>query len=162
VIIHIFYFFLMYTWLVNIWSTSNSKYLIQARLYHKYSFFLFYVIDLKIFRTWILPFWFLSRTQNYLFCICCPTWFLHGYSSLTEAFCIAILEAASCGLLTVSTRVGGVPEVGTDILSILIWYINSFYIVFLWDILLCTSIFCQFQYFGILSFGGWYRLISLL
>ncbi|KAL9266689.1 Phosphatidylinositol N-acetylglucosaminyltransferase subunit A-like protein [Drosera capensis] len=31
--------------------------------------------------------------------------------SLTEAFCIAILEAASCGLLTVSTRVGGVPEV---------------------------------------------------
>jgi glycosyltransferase involved in cell wall biosynthesis len=31
-------------------------------------------------------------------------------SSLTEAFCIAILEAASCGLLTVSTRVGGVPE----------------------------------------------------
>ncbi|CAL1366833.1 unnamed protein product [Linum trigynum] len=32
-------------------------------------------------------------------------------SSLTEAFCIAILEAASCGLLTVSTRVGGVPEV---------------------------------------------------
>ncbi|CAN7142023.1 unnamed protein product [Brassica rapa subsp. narinosa] len=29
-------------------------------------------------------------------------------SSLTEAFCIAILEAASCGLLTVSTRVGGV------------------------------------------------------
>jgi phosphatidylinositol glycan class A protein len=32
--------------------------------------------------------------------------------SLTEAFCIAILEAASCGLLTVSTRVGGVPEVG--------------------------------------------------
>ena len=36
--------------------------------------------------------------------------FLYG-SSLTEAFCIAILEAASCGLLTVSTRVGGVPEV---------------------------------------------------
>jgi phosphatidylinositol glycan class A protein len=31
-------------------------------------------------------------------------------SSLTEAFCIAILEAASCGLLTVSTLVGGVPE----------------------------------------------------
>lgn len=25
---------------------------------------------------------------------------------------MAILEAASCGLLTVSTRVGGVPEVG--------------------------------------------------
>lgn len=34
-------------------------------------------------------------------------------SSLTEAFCIAILEAASCGLLTVSTRVGGVPEACT-------------------------------------------------
>eukprot|EP00922_Rhytidocystis_sp_ex-Travisia-forbesii_P018231 GHVS01027114.1.p1 GENE.GHVS01027114.1~~GHVS01027114.1.p1 ORF type:complete len:440 (-),score=57.83 GHVS01027114.1:56-1333(-) len=32
-------------------------------------------------------------------------------SSLTEAFCIAIIEAASCGLLVVSTRVGGVPEV---------------------------------------------------
>lgn len=32
-------------------------------------------------------------------------------SSLTEAFCIAIIEAASCGLLVVSTAVGGVPEV---------------------------------------------------
>jgi len=31
--------------------------------------------------------------------------------SLTEAFCIAIVEAASCGLVVVSTRVGGVPEV---------------------------------------------------
>ena len=31
--------------------------------------------------------------------------------SLTESFCIAILEAASCGLFVVSTRVGGVPEV---------------------------------------------------
>jgi len=31
--------------------------------------------------------------------------------SLTEAFCIAILEAAACGLLVVSTKVGGVPEV---------------------------------------------------
>ncbi|KAJ7314883.1 hypothetical protein OS493_039015, partial [Desmophyllum pertusum] len=30
---------------------------------------------------------------------------------LTEAFCIAIVEAASCGLQVVSTRVGGVPEV---------------------------------------------------
>ncbi|KAL9362005.1 hypothetical protein Peur_044790 [Populus x canadensis] len=29
-------------------------------------------------------------------------------SSLTDAFCIAILEAASCGLLTVRTRVGEV------------------------------------------------------
>ena len=32
-------------------------------------------------------------------------------TSLTEAFCIAILEAASCGLLVVSTNVGGIPEV---------------------------------------------------
>ena len=31
--------------------------------------------------------------------------------SLTEAFCIAILEAAACGLLVVATKVGGVPEV---------------------------------------------------
>eukprot|EP01088_Endostelium_zonatum_P021150 TRINITY_DN8168_c0_g1_i1.p1 TRINITY_DN8168_c0_g1~~TRINITY_DN8168_c0_g1_i1.p1 ORF type:complete len:453 (-),score=62.54 TRINITY_DN8168_c0_g1_i1:373-1731(-) len=31
--------------------------------------------------------------------------------SLTEAFCIAIVEAASCGLHIVSTKVGGVPEV---------------------------------------------------
>ena len=37
-------------------------------------------------------------------------WWVMCGSSLTEAFCIAILEAASCGLLTVSTRVGGVPE----------------------------------------------------
>mmetsp|Transcript_37951 Transcript_37951/g.27942 ORF Transcript_37951/g.27942 Transcript_37951/m.27942 type:complete len:137 (+) Transcript_37951:261-671(+) len=32
-------------------------------------------------------------------------------TSLTEAFCIAILEAASCGLLCVSTNVGGIPEI---------------------------------------------------
>jgi phosphatidylinositol N-acetylglucosaminyltransferase subunit A len=32
-------------------------------------------------------------------------------TSLTEAFCIAILEAACCGLFVVSTNVGGVPEV---------------------------------------------------
>lgn len=31
--------------------------------------------------------------------------------SLTEAFCMAIVEAASCGLHVVSTQVGGVPEV---------------------------------------------------
>ncbi|KAF8057928.1 hypothetical protein HT031_005874 [Scenedesmus sp. PABB004] len=31
-------------------------------------------------------------------------------ASLTEAFCMAIVEAASAGLLVVSTRVGGVPE----------------------------------------------------
>lgn len=40
-------------------------------------------------------------------------------SSLTEAFCIAILEAASCGLLTVSTCVGGVPEVLPDDMTVL-------------------------------------------
>lgn len=34
--------------------------------------------------------------------------------SFTESFCIAILEAASCGLLVVSTNVGGVPEVLPD------------------------------------------------
>lgn len=31
--------------------------------------------------------------------------------SLTESFCIAIVEAASCGLLVVTTKVGGVSEV---------------------------------------------------
>ena len=31
--------------------------------------------------------------------------------SLTESFCIALLEAASCGLFVVSCKVGGVPEV---------------------------------------------------
>ena len=31
--------------------------------------------------------------------------------SLTESFCIALLEASSCGLFVVSTRVGGVSEV---------------------------------------------------
>ena len=31
--------------------------------------------------------------------------------SLTESFCVAILEAAACGLHVVSTNVGGVPEV---------------------------------------------------
>ncbi|CAM9303577.1 unnamed protein product, partial [Phaeothamnion confervicola] len=31
--------------------------------------------------------------------------------SLTESFCIAIVEAACCGLFVVSTSVGGVPEV---------------------------------------------------
>lgn len=32
-------------------------------------------------------------------------------TSLTEAFGVAILEAACAGLYVVSTRVGGVPEV---------------------------------------------------
>ena len=34
--------------------------------------------------------------------------------SLTESFCIAIVEAASCGLFVVSTKVGGVAEVLPD------------------------------------------------
>jgi phosphatidylinositol glycan class A protein len=32
-------------------------------------------------------------------------------TSLTEAFCMAIVEAAACGLQVVSTKVGGIPEV---------------------------------------------------
>uniref|UniRef100_A0A7N4PGZ2 Phosphatidylinositol glycan anchor biosynthesis class A n=1 Tax=Sarcophilus harrisii TaxID=9305 RepID=A0A7N4PGZ2_SARHA len=40
-------------------------------------------------------------------------------TSLTEAFCMAIVEAASCGLRVVSTRVGGIPEVLPDNLIIL-------------------------------------------
>ncbi|KAJ2001573.1 Phosphatidylinositol N-acetylglucosaminyltransferase GPI3 subunit [Coemansia thaxteri] len=36
---------------------------------------------------------------------------LYNNSHLTEAFCIAIVEAAACGLLVVSTKVGGIPEV---------------------------------------------------
>ncbi|XP_059080411.1 phosphatidylinositol N-acetylglucosaminyltransferase subunit A-like [Tigriopus californicus] len=48
-------------------------------------------------------------------------------ASLTEAFCMAILEAVSCGLTVVSTKVGGIPEVlpekfiyfvGPDVLSL--------------------------------------------
>ena len=35
-------------------------------------------------------------------------------TALTEAFCIAIVEAARLGLLVVSTDVGGVPEVLPD------------------------------------------------
>lgn len=35
-------------------------------------------------------------------------------TSLTEAFCMAILEAASCGCYVVSTNVGGIPEVLPD------------------------------------------------
>uniref|UniRef100_A0A915IUF6 Glycosyl transferase family 1 domain-containing protein n=1 Tax=Romanomermis culicivorax TaxID=13658 RepID=A0A915IUF6_ROMCU len=31
--------------------------------------------------------------------------------SLTDAFCVTIVEAASCGLHVISTKVGGVPEV---------------------------------------------------
>nr|CAG4650115.1 EOG090X0515 [Sida crystallina] len=35
-------------------------------------------------------------------------------TSLTEAYCMAIVEAASCGLQIVSTKVGGIPEVLPD------------------------------------------------
>ncbi|XP_017784319.1 PREDICTED: phosphatidylinositol N-acetylglucosaminyltransferase subunit A [Nicrophorus vespilloides] len=35
-------------------------------------------------------------------------------TSLTEAYCMAIVEAVSCGLQVVSTRVGGIPEVLPD------------------------------------------------
>ena len=41
-------------------------------------------------------------------------------TSLTEAFCIAILEAAACGLHVVSTKVGGIPEVLPDPLITLV------------------------------------------
>lgn len=40
-------------------------------------------------------------------------------TSLTEAFCMAIVEAASAGLLVVSTDVGGVPEVLPRDMSVL-------------------------------------------
>lgn len=40
-------------------------------------------------------------------------------TSLTEAFCMAIVEAASAGLLVVSTNVGGVPEVLPSQMSVL-------------------------------------------
>ncbi|XP_010643487.1 phosphatidylinositol N-acetylglucosaminyltransferase subunit A isoform X3 [Fukomys damarensis] len=40
-------------------------------------------------------------------------------TSLTEAFCMAIVEAASCGLQVVSTKVGGIPEVLPENLIVL-------------------------------------------
>lgn len=40
-------------------------------------------------------------------------------TSLTEAFCMAIVEAACCGLLVVSTKVGGIPEVLPDDMIVL-------------------------------------------
>ncbi|XP_058465005.1 phosphatidylinositol N-acetylglucosaminyltransferase subunit A isoform X2 [Malaya genurostris] len=40
-------------------------------------------------------------------------------TSLTEAYCMAIVEAASCGLQVVSTRVGGIPEVLPESLILL-------------------------------------------
>jgi len=40
-------------------------------------------------------------------------------ASFTETFCIAIAEAAAAGLLVVSTKVGGVPEVLPESMMIL-------------------------------------------
>uniref|UniRef100_A0A182SMQ4 phosphatidylinositol N-acetylglucosaminyltransferase n=1 Tax=Anopheles maculatus TaxID=74869 RepID=A0A182SMQ4_9DIPT len=40
-------------------------------------------------------------------------------TSLTEAYCMAIVEAAACGLQVVSTKVGGIPEVLPTSLMIL-------------------------------------------
>jgi phosphatidylinositol glycan class A protein len=40
-------------------------------------------------------------------------------TSLTEAFCIAIIEAACCGLQVVSTKVGGIPEILPESMLIL-------------------------------------------
>lgn len=56
----------------------------------------------------------------------CPAYLqLQGHifvnASLTEAFCMAIVEAASVGLMVVSTRVGGVPEVHTGMCLPLQW-----------------------------------------
>jgi phosphatidylinositol glycan class A protein len=41
-------------------------------------------------------------------------------TSLTEAFCIANVEAASCGLHVISTDIGGVAEVLPDDMCILV------------------------------------------
>ena len=61
-------------------------------------------------------------------------------TSLTEAFGIAILEAACAGLYVVSTRVGGIPEIlPEDMISFanpdedgdsLIWWIRSPFLIF--------------------------------
>ncbi|XP_026462932.1 phosphatidylinositol N-acetylglucosaminyltransferase subunit A isoform X2 [Ctenocephalides felis] len=47
-----------------------------------------------------------SQVQNVL-----KTGHIFLNTSLTEAYCMAIVEAAACGLQVVSTRVGGIPEV---------------------------------------------------
>ncbi|CAN7037218.1 unnamed protein product [Brassica rapa subsp. trilocularis] len=56
--------------------------------------------------------------MQFLILVCALFW-SPVICSLTEAFCTAILEAASCGLLTVSTRVGCVPEVLPDDMVVL-------------------------------------------
>lgn len=59
----------------------------------------------------VLPFLLLDSESNcgYLQVLTRGTIFLN--TSLTEAFGIAIVEAACAGLYVVSTRVGGVPEI---------------------------------------------------
>jgi Glycosyl transferases group 1 len=58
-----------------------------------------------------------AGTADHLCSVCCawPVVQVQGQiflnASLTEAFCMAIVEAAAAGLLVVSTAVGGVPEV---------------------------------------------------
>jgi len=81
---------------------------------------------------------------------------LYCFSSLTEAFCIAILEAASCGLLTVSTRVGGVPEVGstTDFASMPVQDEEHSNLQCVWEFCLRTSGSFQFDNLGMLSYRG--------
>lgn len=71
-----------------------------------------------------LPFAFCVFFLNFNFLFPNAIFYPSG-SSLTEAFCIAILEAASCGLLTVSTRVGGVPEVRTVKFYIVCFHLGS-------------------------------------
>uniref|UniRef100_A0A2K2A035 Uncharacterized protein n=1 Tax=Populus trichocarpa TaxID=3694 RepID=A0A2K2A035_POPTR len=50
----------------------------------------------------------LALQNTFMFLLNIVSLFNSSSSSLTDAFCIAILEAASCGLLTVRTRVGEV------------------------------------------------------
>ena len=68
-------------------------------------------------------------------------------TSLTEAFGIAILEAACAGLYVVSTRVGGVPEIlPEDMISFAepeedgssIFYFNRYAVLL--DLLLCLDV----------------------
>ncbi len=92
--------------------------------------------------------------------------------SLTEAFCIAILEAACCGLFCVSTRVGGVPEVlpmdfirlaepnpaGAPIVTsyaqmLRLW--DRFYIASVTLLFIPMCICCHVCFYVRVSFGKW-------
>jgi glycosyltransferase involved in cell wall biosynthesis len=75
-------------------------------------------------------------------------------TSLTEAFGIAILEAACAGLYVVSTRVGGIPEIlPEDMISFaepeedgnFIFYFNL-YVVLLKNIIVLFR--CYSRYIG--------------